>query len=249
MSNQNTTLFQTSPFQNLKELPTLFKQFNVLYKHELLVVEPVAKVSYSYHTLKNEYKFICEYPSYICLDGHCVMKLVDNSNTTKVAMKSLCYYIGMKYVSVWNNDNKKTITIKKQFLKKKLSKTSKVNKLQAVFQKRFSTKTLKTVFQFFVVLRVFENQKGNSYHFKNILGVFEQNKHADFRICMLREQAITEFCFSVKKNFSLASVSNIVNTLFYYLQNISGARLKFDHALQGQGVMECSAYVYIHKIH
>ncbi|ETO02685.1 hypothetical protein RFI_34728, partial [Reticulomyxa filosa] len=69
-------------FQTLKELPTpLVESQCVLHKHEILICGGAKKrACYSYHTIKNEYKFICEYPSNIKLDGHCVVKLVDNNN-------------------------------------------------------------------------------------------------------------------------------------------------------------------------
>ncbi|ETO36437.1 hypothetical protein RFI_00625, partial [Reticulomyxa filosa] len=72
----------TTQFQTLKELPTTLKQSQcVLHKHELLICgDWKERACYSYHTLKNEYKFICEYPSDVKLYGHCVVKLVDSSS-------------------------------------------------------------------------------------------------------------------------------------------------------------------------
>ncbi|ETO34831.1 hypothetical protein RFI_02255, partial [Reticulomyxa filosa] len=81
MGNQNTI-----HFQSLKELPTPLSRFQcVLHKHELLICGSVyRRACYSYHTIKNEYKFICEYPSDVDLVGHCVVKLIDsNSNKDK----------------------------------------------------------------------------------------------------------------------------------------------------------------------
>ncbi|ETO25084.1 WD repeat-containing protein [Reticulomyxa filosa] len=70
---------------NKFKLPTLLDRAQcVLHKHELLICGGFyQKACYSYHTIKNEYKFICEYPSDIILDGHCVVKLVDNNNKDK----------------------------------------------------------------------------------------------------------------------------------------------------------------------
>ncbi|ETO00299.1 hypothetical protein RFI_37148, partial [Reticulomyxa filosa] len=61
--------------------------------------------------------FICEYPSDVILNGHCVVKLVDsNSNNDKdnnqITLLSFDRHLYtkkhtlvMKYVSVWNDDN------------------------------------------------------------------------------------------------------------------------------------------------
>ncbi|ETO16557.1 hypothetical protein RFI_20782 [Reticulomyxa filosa] len=128
MGNQTTT--QNSPetgaertqqinthFQTLRELPTPLKQSQcVLHKHELLICgSSDQRACYSYHTLKNEYKFICEYPSDVELWGHCVVKLVDsNSNNDKDNNQITLLSFGgneykhtmvMRYVSVWSDDN------------------------------------------------------------------------------------------------------------------------------------------------
>ncbi|ETN97700.1 hypothetical protein RFI_39825 [Reticulomyxa filosa] len=107
MSNQT--------FQFLKELPTpLSNPPCVLYKDELLICGgDRQRTCYSYHTIKNEYKFICEYPSNVKLAGHCVVKLVNNNNNEKNQITLLSfgsYWPGenkhtlvMKYVSVWSN--------------------------------------------------------------------------------------------------------------------------------------------------
>ncbi|ETO07310.1 hypothetical protein RFI_30083 [Reticulomyxa filosa] len=113
-SQQLNTLFQT-----LKELPTrLFGSPCVLYKHEILICGGWDKrTCYSYHTIKNEYKFICEYPSDIQLNGHCVVKLVDNNNKHSNQITLLSFgsdrygrdkhTLVMKYVSVWSNISNK----------------------------------------------------------------------------------------------------------------------------------------------
>ncbi|ETO20137.1 hypothetical protein RFI_17079 [Reticulomyxa filosa] len=109
MSNQT--------FQTLKELPNPLKESQcVLHKHELLICGGYdQRACYSYHTLKNEYKFICEYPSDVKLVGHCVLKLVDNNNKDKNQITLLSFgsnwngenkhTLVMKYVSVWSDDN------------------------------------------------------------------------------------------------------------------------------------------------
>ncbi|ETN99007.1 hypothetical protein RFI_38481, partial [Reticulomyxa filosa] len=59
--------------------------------------------------------FICEYPSHIELDGHCVVKLVDNNNKDRNQITLLSFggsaytkkhTLVMKYISVWSNISK-----------------------------------------------------------------------------------------------------------------------------------------------
>ncbi|ETO34805.1 hypothetical protein RFI_02282 [Reticulomyxa filosa] len=111
MGNQNTTSFQI-----LKDLPTSLSESQcVLHKHELLLCGGANKrTCYSYHTLKNEYKFICKYPRDVELNGHCVMKLVDNDNedSNQIILLSFGGYpkhtLTMKYVSIWDNMSNKS---------------------------------------------------------------------------------------------------------------------------------------------
>ncbi|ETN98284.1 hypothetical protein RFI_39229, partial [Reticulomyxa filosa] len=97
-----------------KELPTTLSQPQcVPHKYELIICGGQFKrFCYSYHTLKNEYKFICEYPRDVELDGHCVVKLVDNNNNKDKNQITLLSFGGnkgtrhtlvMKYVSIWGN--------------------------------------------------------------------------------------------------------------------------------------------------
>ncbi|ETO36730.1 hypothetical protein RFI_00332 [Reticulomyxa filosa] len=108
-------------FQILKELPTPLHQSQcVPHKHELLICGgKCERACYSYHTLKNEYKFICDYPSNVLLDGHCVVKLMDNNNNSKNSNEITLLSFGgyplsykhtlvMKYVSVWNDISNKS---------------------------------------------------------------------------------------------------------------------------------------------
>ncbi|ETO15558.1 hypothetical protein RFI_21803 [Reticulomyxa filosa] len=106
MSNQT--------FQSLKELPTpLFLPQCVLHKHEILICGDYKRSAcYSYHILKNEYKFVCNYPRHVKLEGHCVVKLIDNNNnnnedSNQVTLLSFGgafkHTLVMKYVSVWSN--------------------------------------------------------------------------------------------------------------------------------------------------
>ncbi|ETO31209.1 hypothetical protein RFI_05912 [Reticulomyxa filosa] len=128
MANRNTSpekqteqsqhINTSTPFQSLKDLPiTLSQSQCVLHKHEILICGGYGRrACYSYHTLKNEYKFICEYPSDVYLEGHCVVKLVDNNNdkdSDKITLLSFGsnfdgdyrHTLVMKYVSVWSNDS------------------------------------------------------------------------------------------------------------------------------------------------
>ncbi|ETO07766.1 hypothetical protein RFI_29623 [Reticulomyxa filosa] len=110
-TEQSQHLITSTSFQSLKELPTSLSDPQcVLYKHELLICGGIyQRACYSYHTLKNEYKFICEYPIHIRLEGHCVVKLVDknNKNSNQVTLLSFGgsnkHALAMKYVSVWND--------------------------------------------------------------------------------------------------------------------------------------------------
>ncbi|ETO36941.1 hypothetical protein RFI_00121 [Reticulomyxa filosa] len=102
-------------FQTLKELLTPLSQSQcVLHKHELLICGGYEqRACYSYHTLKNEYKFICEYPSDVKLIGHCVLRLVDNNkHKNQITLLSFGGFfkhtLMMKYVSVWSNTSNKS---------------------------------------------------------------------------------------------------------------------------------------------
>ncbi|ETO34285.1 hypothetical protein RFI_02809 [Reticulomyxa filosa] len=117
-TDQNQHILTSTPFQTLKELPTSFWQSQcVLHKHEILICGGrYQRACYSYHTLKNEYKFICEYPSDVTLMGHCVVKLVDNNNKDINEITLLSFggiysekhTLMMKYVSVWSNKSNKS---------------------------------------------------------------------------------------------------------------------------------------------
>ncbi|ETO04775.1 hypothetical protein RFI_32621 [Reticulomyxa filosa] len=99
-----------------KELPTpLHNSQCVVYKHEILICGGTQqRTCYSYHTFKNEYKLICEYPSDVILKGHCVVKLVDNDNNQITLLSFGSDWCGenkhtlvMKYVSIWGNISNK----------------------------------------------------------------------------------------------------------------------------------------------
>ncbi|ETO03230.1 hypothetical protein RFI_34181, partial [Reticulomyxa filosa] len=102
-----------TPFQTLKALPTPLSHSQcVLHKHEIIICGGFYQgACYSYHTLKNEYKFICEYPGNVRLWGHCAVKLADSNNkdSNEITLLSFGGYykhtLVMKYVSVWDNHN------------------------------------------------------------------------------------------------------------------------------------------------
>ncbi|ETO32870.1 hypothetical protein RFI_04246 [Reticulomyxa filosa] len=109
----------STSFQSLKDLPNpLYESQCVLHKHELLICGSYKQRScYSYHILKNEYKFICEYPRGTKLWGHCVVKLVDNNSkdSNQITLLSFGgpaytkkYTFVMKYVSIWSNISNKS---------------------------------------------------------------------------------------------------------------------------------------------
>ncbi|ETO35253.1 hypothetical protein RFI_01809 [Reticulomyxa filosa] len=112
MGNRNTSN-ASIPFRMLEDLPTpLSRSQCMLHKHELLICGGYLQSKcYSYHTLKNEYKFICEYPNDVTLDGHCVVKLAGkNKNSNEITLLSFGGFpnhtLIMKYVSVWSSGNK-----------------------------------------------------------------------------------------------------------------------------------------------
>ncbi|ETO02980.1 hypothetical protein RFI_34430 [Reticulomyxa filosa] len=102
--------------QNLKDLPIPLSDSKcILYKHELLICGDFKQRDYySYHTLKDEYKFICEYPSDITVEGHCAVMtttkslccLLENLNIKETSLV-------MNYVSVWSKNNRRN-TFKKR---------------------------------------------------------------------------------------------------------------------------------------
>ncbi|ETO30329.1 WD repeat-containing protein [Reticulomyxa filosa] len=105
----------TAPFETLATFPIpLQNTQSVAYKHEILIFAGYERrACYSYHILKNEYKLFCLYPNSINVDGHCVVKLVDNNNKNKHINEITLLSFGgkqrhsliMKYISAWDNDN------------------------------------------------------------------------------------------------------------------------------------------------
>ncbi|ETO04542.1 hypothetical protein RFI_32852 [Reticulomyxa filosa] len=113
---QSQHIITPAPFQSLDELPILLSGSQcVLHKNEILICGGENERScYSYHTIKNEYKFICSYPSDVILEGHCVVKLAENNNkdNNDISEITLLSFGGkykhtlvMKYVNFWNSEN------------------------------------------------------------------------------------------------------------------------------------------------
>ncbi|ETO35195.1 hypothetical protein RFI_01879 [Reticulomyxa filosa] len=84
----------------------------VTLKHETVICGNSG--CYSYHSIKNEYKFICLYLKNIVLDWKCIAKLVDNNNKDNNEIMFLSFdklitqrrILIMGNVSVWGNGNK-----------------------------------------------------------------------------------------------------------------------------------------------
>ncbi|ETO26143.1 hypothetical protein RFI_10996 [Reticulomyxa filosa] len=99
-------------FELLPPLPISFPNVQyVTHNHEILICGGFQNNKcYSYHTLKNQLKHICDYPAYISLRGHCVVKRVDNSNPNYITLLSFGgfynHVLVMKYASVWSDDEK-----------------------------------------------------------------------------------------------------------------------------------------------
>ncbi|ETO11765.1 hypothetical protein RFI_25610 [Reticulomyxa filosa] len=88
-------------FQMLKDLPILLGESQrVLHKHELLICGgKYERACYSYHTLKNEYKFILKLKDNNNKDSNQITLLSFGSNYDGKSKHTLV----MKYISVWNN--------------------------------------------------------------------------------------------------------------------------------------------------
>ncbi|ETO07198.1 hypothetical protein RFI_30192 [Reticulomyxa filosa] len=97
-------------FETLLPLPSpLYRGQCISFNHEILVCGGYHNQKcYSYHTIKRKYKRICLYPSNVELNGHCVIKLMDNNNSHGITLLSFGgspkHTLMMKYVSVWDND-------------------------------------------------------------------------------------------------------------------------------------------------
>ncbi|ETO09819.1 hypothetical protein RFI_27559 [Reticulomyxa filosa] len=98
-----------SPFQTLEPLPiSLYQSQCVIHKHEILICGGLYTTDcFSYHTIKNEYRYICSYPKKVILIGHCVVKRVDTNNPNKITLLSFGgvykHTLIMNYVSVWDD--------------------------------------------------------------------------------------------------------------------------------------------------
>ncbi|ETO28627.1 hypothetical protein RFI_08504 [Reticulomyxa filosa] len=109
----NDTKVEQSTATHLEALPplpvSLYQSQGVSHNNEILICGGVHKRQcYSYHTLKNQYRFICLYPKNAILFEHCVVKRVNPSNPNEITLLSLGgtykHTLVMKYTSVWDND-------------------------------------------------------------------------------------------------------------------------------------------------
>ncbi|ETO28023.1 hypothetical protein RFI_09109 [Reticulomyxa filosa] len=104
----------TLAFETLAPLPILLSLTQaVVHKHEILICGGFLERScFSYHTLKNQYKYICSYPKDVALRGHCVVKRVNNDNPKAITLLSFGgqrsaetkHTLILKYISVWNEE-------------------------------------------------------------------------------------------------------------------------------------------------
>ncbi|ETO30917.1 hypothetical protein RFI_06200, partial [Reticulomyxa filosa] len=103
----------SSPFQTLASPPISLRRAQcVVYNYEILICGSYdSKECYSYHTIKNQYKYICSYPKNVVSFGHCVVSLGD-SNQNEITLLSFGgqprnqrkHTLVMKYISVWDNE-------------------------------------------------------------------------------------------------------------------------------------------------
>ncbi|ETO34228.1 hypothetical protein RFI_02867, partial [Reticulomyxa filosa] len=107
----NINNMDNQSFQMLKDLPISLESAQcVSHKNELLICGCLDELyCYSYHIIKNEYHFICEYSD------------DNNKNSNEITLLSFGGYykhtLVMKYVSVWDN----TLDIPKSKKSKKLN--------------------------------------------------------------------------------------------------------------------------------
>ncbi|ETO26658.1 hypothetical protein RFI_10475 [Reticulomyxa filosa] len=87
----------------------------ILFKEEILVCGGyVTNSCYSYHILKEQYKYICSYPNSVQLYGHCILQLTHlQTNPNEIHLLSfggqgkheMKQTFSMTYRSVWECDN------------------------------------------------------------------------------------------------------------------------------------------------
>ncbi|ETO05539.1 hypothetical protein RFI_31860 [Reticulomyxa filosa] len=110
-SKQMSTTDIARQFEILTRLPTPFDRSQcVMHKHEILICGGWKEINcYSYHILKNQYKYICSYPKNVQLFGHTVVKRVNNDSRNGITLLSFGgmynHAVVMHYVSVWDDDD------------------------------------------------------------------------------------------------------------------------------------------------
>ncbi|ETO01181.1 hypothetical protein RFI_36257, partial [Reticulomyxa filosa] len=153
-SEQTQIMDTPTPFVTLASLPVLLSRSQcIVYNHEILICGGWEnKTCYSYHTIKDQYKAICSYPVDIELDGHCVLRLTNNSNPNGITLLSLGgqfkHTLIMKYVSVWDNpENSENEDKSKETMdvNKWTALTDKYNKSICIGRKKDNYKGLRAV--------------------------------------------------------------------------------------------------------
>ncbi|ETO13621.1 G-protein beta WD-40 repeats containing protein [Reticulomyxa filosa] len=110
---ENATTETAMPFETLTPLPSSLENGQcAVHNNEILICGGYhTNECYSYHTLKNEYRHICSYPSDIKLRGHCVVKCAMGDKSKEVTLLSFGgkykHTLMMRYVSVWDDEKGK----------------------------------------------------------------------------------------------------------------------------------------------
>ncbi|ETO29265.1 hypothetical protein RFI_07861 [Reticulomyxa filosa] len=96
-------LNMTTLFETLAPLPVRLEHTQcMLHKDEILICGGYGE--------KDQYKFICSYPKNIWLDGHCVVRRVNNNRNETILLSfggRHKHTLTMQYVSVWDDDDNK----------------------------------------------------------------------------------------------------------------------------------------------
>ncbi|ETO13179.1 hypothetical protein RFI_24196 [Reticulomyxa filosa] len=113
MDNQQKQASNTPTFETLASLPIAFSQSQcIVHKDEIIICGGTNKNEcYSYHTSKDQYKYICSYPKEVSLCGHCVVKRVNKKMPHIINLLSFGGYtienrhtLVMQYRSVWDDE-------------------------------------------------------------------------------------------------------------------------------------------------
>ncbi|ETO31652.1 hypothetical protein RFI_05468 [Reticulomyxa filosa] len=114
-TKNNANMNTSSPFETVTSLPIPLQHTQcVVHNNEIIICGGAKeRACYSYHALKQQYKFVCAYPKYAELYGHCVVKRVKKENPNDITLfsfggqvKKQKHTLIMKYVSVWDYKDK-----------------------------------------------------------------------------------------------------------------------------------------------